>query len=128
LILLAEEALSAGRHGEGEELIEEAYRKYDDAITNTATWWLSSEEEKVEPDLQYLAEPNQMSRQNPLLSTLIGGDTCGRHINDYPKVFMAETKLKASLSELPAHQYIDGSALATTSAVISTLSGRRADK
>ena len=55
-ILLADDALSAGRTDQAEELVGQAYRMYDEraydeAITNAARCWLGSgeEEPKVYP-------------------------------------------------------------------------------
>jgi hypothetical protein len=49
-ILLAEDALSAGRPDQAEELVEQAYRECDEAITNATAWWLGSEKEKTQLD------------------------------------------------------------------------------
>jgi hypothetical protein len=43
-IMLADDALSAGRSEQAEELIEEAYSIYDEAISNAVICWLGSEE------------------------------------------------------------------------------------
>jgi hypothetical protein len=52
-ILLADDALRAGRTEQAEELIEEAYSMFDmsdKAITNAATWWLGPDEKIPEVD------------------------------------------------------------------------------
>jgi hypothetical protein len=51
-IMLAEDALIAGRIGQAEELIEQAYVEYDEAMTSAAISGLGFDEEEVEPDLQ----------------------------------------------------------------------------
>ena len=51
-ILLAEDALSAGRHDQAEELVEQAYRLYDEAMTDVATSCSGSEEEESEFDVK----------------------------------------------------------------------------
>ena len=52
-ILLADEALNAGRINQAEALVEQAFLVYDErvddkAISNAATWWLSSDKEKTQ--------------------------------------------------------------------------------
>jgi hypothetical protein len=51
-ILLAEDALSAGRHDQAEELVEQAYRVYNEAMTDVATSCSGSEEEESEFDVK----------------------------------------------------------------------------
>jgi hypothetical protein len=50
--LLAEDALSAGRTDQAEELVEQAYRVYDEAMTDVATSCSGSEEEESEFDVK----------------------------------------------------------------------------
>jgi hypothetical protein len=49
-IILAEDALIAGRIGQAEELVEQAYRVYDEAMPNLTADRLRSWEEEAELD------------------------------------------------------------------------------
>jgi hypothetical protein len=57
-IMLAEDALGAGRIDQAEELIEEAYLAYEEAMTNVASTALGSDEEEPEFDSEQIGEPN----------------------------------------------------------------------